>query len=153
MTWQQKPRKPEFNYTKASQRAQECPVALLCPRMLLLCSLFQWHKGISATQDKIYLTDHLYPMMKHLYDDGSGLFHDDSTTVNTEDSQNTSALVNFCEQNVFKLQNVQWCNDPFIPRWCSKNLIKHWKHWNVKNFGNARMLHYKWIEKGIYMAC
>ncbi len=36
---------------------------------------------VTANQYKVVLSDHLYPMMKHFYPDGSGLFQDDNAPV------------------------------------------------------------------------
>ena len=35
----------------------------------------------NTNQYKVVLSDHLYPMMKHFYPDGSGLFQDDNTPI------------------------------------------------------------------------
>ncbi len=36
---------------------------------------------VTANQYKVVLSDHLHPMMKHLYPDGSGLFQDDNAPI------------------------------------------------------------------------
>ncbi len=36
---------------------------------------------VTANQYKVVLSDHLYPVMKHFYLDGSGLFQDDNTPI------------------------------------------------------------------------
>ncbi len=36
---------------------------------------------VTANQYKVVLSDHLYPMMKHFYLDGSGLFQDDNAPI------------------------------------------------------------------------
>ena len=51
---------------------------------------FYWHglgplvtfEGrVTANQYKVDLSDRLYLVMKHLFSDGSGLFHDDNTFI------------------------------------------------------------------------
>ncbi len=36
---------------------------------------------VTADQYKVVLSDHLYPVMKHFYPDGSGLFQGDGTPI------------------------------------------------------------------------
>ncbi len=36
---------------------------------------------VTANQYKVVLNDHLYPMMKHFYPDGSALFQDDNAPI------------------------------------------------------------------------
>ena len=57
---------------------------------VILWGPFFWHglgplvllKGrVTANQYKVVLSDHLYPMMKHFYPDGSGLFQDDNAPI------------------------------------------------------------------------
>ncbi len=57
---------------------------------VMLWEAFCWHglgslvplEGrVTANQYKVVLSDHLYPMMKHFYPDGSGLFQDDSAPI------------------------------------------------------------------------
>lgn len=36
---------------------------------------------VTANQHKVVLTHHLYPVMKHFYPDGSGLFQDDNAHI------------------------------------------------------------------------
>ena len=57
---------------------------------VMLWGAFFWHglgphvslEGrVTANQYKVVLSDHLYPMMKHFYPDGSGLFQDDNTLI------------------------------------------------------------------------
>ncbi len=36
---------------------------------------------VTANQYKVVLSDHLYPMMKYFYPDGSGLFQDDNAPI------------------------------------------------------------------------
>ena len=52
--------------------------------------VFCWHglgplvpleERVTANQYKVVLNDHLYPMMKHFYPDGSGLFQDDNASI------------------------------------------------------------------------
>ncbi len=56
----------------------------------MLWGAFCWHglgplvplEGtVTANQYKVVLSDHLYPMMKHVYPDGSGLFQDDNAPI------------------------------------------------------------------------
>ena len=56
----------------------------------MLWGAFCWHglgplvplEGrVTANQYKVVLSDHLYPMMKHFYPDGSGLFQDDNAPI------------------------------------------------------------------------
>jgi len=55
--------------------------------MWWLCYAFCWHglgplvpleRRVTANQYKVVLSDHLYPMMKHFYPDGSGLQDDNA---------------------------------------------------------------------------
>ena len=39
---------------------------------------------VTANQYKVVLSDHLYPMMKHFYPDGSGLFQDANDPIHRE---------------------------------------------------------------------
>ena len=57
---------------------------------VMLWGAFCWHglgplvplEGrVTANQYKVVLSDHLYPMMKHFYPDGSGLFQDDNAPI------------------------------------------------------------------------
>ena len=41
--------------------------------VFLVFSMAGWVR-VTANQYKVTLTDHLYPMMKHFYSDGRGLF-------------------------------------------------------------------------------
>ena len=36
---------------------------------------------VTVNQYKVVLSDHLYPVMKHFYPDGSGFFQDDNTPI------------------------------------------------------------------------
>ena len=44
--------------------------------------LFPHEGGVHSNLYKAVLSDHLYPMMKHFYPDGKGLFQDDNNPTN-----------------------------------------------------------------------
>ena len=57
---------------------------------VMLWGTFCWHglgplvplEGrVTANQYKVVVSDQLYPMMKHFYPDGSGLFQDDNASI------------------------------------------------------------------------
>ena len=49
---------------------------------VMLWREFCWHgQGSLQINTKVVLCDHLYPMMKHFYPDGSGLLQDDNVSI------------------------------------------------------------------------
>ncbi len=56
----------------------------------MLWGAFCWHglgplvplmERVTANQYNVVLSDHLHPMMKHFYPDGSGVFQDDNVPI------------------------------------------------------------------------
>ncbi len=78
--------------TPRKQYRPECltPVVRGFCGSVMLWGAFCWHglgslvplEGrVTADQYKVVLSDHLYPVMKHFYPDGSGLFKDDNAPI------------------------------------------------------------------------
>lgn len=55
---------------------------------------------VTANQYKAVLSDHLYPVMKHFYPDGSGLFQDDNAYIHT--ALNGLMIKQLCESHSIK---------------------------------------------------
>ena len=49
-----------------------------------VCPILPLEGKVTANEYYNCLTDQLYPMMKHFYPDGSGLFQDDNTPIHKE---------------------------------------------------------------------